>query len=131
MIWSKVIPWAGYPLALALFWFWLEGRENLAAQVEICNNQKLQAVADAERTVREALAAATERERVAAMERVRRAQAAAESATAARLEAEEQASRAQATIRRLMREVNENENVTVEQACLAVDVPADIVSSLR
>lgn len=131
MIWSKIVPWAGYPIALALFWFWMEGRENLAAQVESCNTDKIRSVAEAERTVREALAAATERERAAVAERLRRAQAATETATAARLEAEAQADRAQATIRRLMREVSEDEDVEIEQACLAVDVDSNALDSLR
>ncbi len=131
MIWSKLIPWAGYPLALAFFWFWIEGRENLAAQMESCNTDKITAVAEAERVAREAEAAASARERVEAEERIRRARAAAESAEAARLAAEEQAQRAQETIRKLMREITEDENVQIEQACLAVDCPTDILDSLR
>ncbi len=127
----KYLPWVGWLLLAAMTSLYLGKRDDLAAQIESCNTDKVQAVADAEKAVREALVAAQERERVEAVERVRRAQAAAVRASEARLEAQQQADRAQATIRRLMREVGENETVEIEQACLAVDVPADIINDLR
>lgn len=128
---TKLVPWIGYPLAIGLFWLWLEGRDTLAAQVESCNTDKIRAVADAEKTVREALQGAQERERTAATERLRRATEAAERAVAARLEAEQRAERARATIRRLMQEMDTDEPIEIEQACLAVELPADLVDSLR
>jgi len=128
---SRFLPYAGWPLAAIIFWFWLEGKENLAREIERCNTDKMAAVAEAEALARTALQASLE-QRLAELERMAQdAQIARNIAEAARLEAEAGAEDAQATIRRLMREAGENETVSLEMACLNTTVPADAISGLR
>ena len=44
-MWIRLLPYAGWPLAALLFFFWIGLKEDLAQQVELCNQQKLQTVA--------------------------------------------------------------------------------------
>ena len=130
MIWTKLIPWAGYPIAALMFWFWLEGRENLAIEIEACNTRTIETVAEAESVARRALQSSHERrlrdmEIIAKNEREAR-EAAEMAASDARIGAET----AQATIRRLINEANNDEMVTIERACLSADIPADILRVL-
>jgi len=131
MIWAKLLPYAGWPLAAMMFWFWLEGRENLAKEVERCNTDKIATVAEAEAAARQAIQSSFER-RVRDLELM--AQSEREARTLAEMAAAEArtgAESAQATIRRLMREADDDEIVTIERVCLNTTVPADILSVLN
>jgi len=130
-MWIKLLPYAGWPLAALMFWFWLEGRENLAREVERCNTDKIATVAEAEAAARRALQSSFER-RVRDLERLAQDEREArELAEMARADAQAGAETAQATIRRLMNEANTDETVTIEHACLNTDIPADALSVLR
>ena len=128
---AKALPYLGYPLAALMFFFWLGLKEDLAQQVELCNQQKLQSVAEAERLTRETLQASLDR-RLRELEAAALAESEARRiAEAARLRAEAGAQDAQDTIRRLTAEARGAENATIEQECLLTAVPVDLVSILR
>ena len=123
MIWSKVIPWAGYPLALALFWFWLEGRENLAKEIERCNTDKAIAAAEASESARKALQASLDR-------RIKQLEIEAQNEREARQLAEMARAEAEAKppiTRTIVREIDAND----ETSCLNATVPAAVINSLR
>ena len=130
-MWIKLIPWAGYAVAAVMFSLWLGLTKDLAQQVEICNVQKLETIAAAERMSREALLNAREREErerglIIQAEREARLQA-----NLARESAELSAAEAQATIRRLIEEASNNEDATVGQVCLNTGVPDSVLDSIR
>lgn len=127
----KVIPWAGYGVAAIMFWFWLGLKEDLAQQIELCNQQKLQSVAEAEHLARESLQASLDK-RLRELEALAVSESnARQMAEAARLAAESGANDAQATIRRLTEEARHAETATIEQQCLTVSVDSSILASLR
>lgn len=126
----KYLPYVGWPIAVALFLFWLDGRENLAKEIERCNSDKLQSIAAAERAVRERLENAHAKELADAAHRLWKEQNARHIADAARHAAEKQAAEAQALIRDLMNEDSQDET-DVGKACMHIDVPADIVDRLQ
>ena len=131
MPYLKLLPWAGWPIALMFFFFWLGLKEDLAQQVELCNQQKLETVATAERLAREALSEAHQREldeRAALLQDETEARRLADMA---REVAEDGAIAAQETIRRLTEEARGAENATIEQVCLLTPVPDDILDDLR
>ena len=129
--WARLIPWAGYGVAALMFWLWLGLKEDLARQVELCNQDKLRSVAEAENIAREALQEAHSR-RLAQIEALVRAERDARKlAEMARADALAGAESAQNTIRRLMREAENNETATIESVCLNADIPADALSGLR
>ena len=131
MPYAKLIPWAGYPIAVLMFTFWLGLKEDLAQQVELCNQQKLQSVAEAEKLTRETLQASLDR-RLRELEAAALAESEARRiAEAARLRAEAGAQDAQDTIRRLTAEARGAENATIEQECLLTEVPTEILTGLR
>lgn len=126
---AKLLPYLGWPIAALLFTFWLGLKEDLAQQVELCNQDKLQTIAVAERQAREALQGSYER-RLTELEGIAmRESEARRSAEIAAEQASVGAAEAQATIRRLMRETG-NES-SLEEACLVVDVPALALDGLR
>ena len=127
----KAIPWAGYGVAALMFWFWIGLKEDLAQQVELCNQQKLESVAEAERLTRTALQASLDR-RLSELEGIAEAESnARQMAEAERQVASEAASDAQATIRRLIAEAETDETQTIEQICLLTDVPTAILDGLQ
>ena len=128
---AKFLPYAGFPLAAVMFWFWLGVKEDLAQQVELCNQQKLVAVVEAERLTRETLQASLDG-RLRELEALAQAETEARQlAEAARIAAESGAADAQATIRRLVDEAQGAEDATIEQTCLLTTVPADLLSGMR
>ena len=130
-MWIKLIPWAGWPLAALMFFFWVGLKEDLAQQVEICNVQKLETIAAAERMSREALLNAREREQIERDSIIQAEREARLQANLARETAELKADEAQAIIRRLIEEAGNNEDATVAQVCLNTDVPDSILDSIR
>ena len=128
--WARLIPWAGYGVAALLFWLWLGLKEDLARQVELCNQDKLRSVAEAENIAREALQEAHRRE-IAERDSIIAGQrkALALAATGA-TEATTKAEQAQATAERLIREAREAENATIVQTCVVTPVPDDLVTSI-
>ena len=131
MIWSRLIPWAGYPIAALLFWFWLGERDSVIEERESCNTDKITAVAEAEAAARRALQASFEL-RVRELELLAQGEREArEMAELAASEARTGAETAQATIRRLMNETENDETVTIERVCLNTAIPADILRVLN
>ena len=129
--WARLIPWAGYGVAALLFWLWLGLKEDLARQVAECNQDKLRSVAEAENIAREALQEAHSR-RLAQIEALVRAERDARKlAEMARSDAENEALAAQETIRAMMRDADNDETATIEQACLNVNLPDAVVDGLR
>jgi len=127
----KAIPYLGWPLAAAMFFLWLGLKEDLAQQIEICNQEKLESIAQAERLTREAVQMSLDR-RLRELEAIALAESnARQAAETARAEAEAGATNAQNTIRRLMREAENDETATIESVCLNVDIPASALSGLR
>lgn len=96
----KYLPYAGWPLAGLIFWFWLGVKEDLAAEIERCNTDKLKSALEAERATRE-IQLAAERERA---QQIASSLAAAERALAQQRrstsEAEERAENAIAAIQK-------------------------------
>ena len=130
-MWIRLLPYAGWPLAALMVWFYLGTRDELVKEVEACNTRTITTVAEAEAEARRALQASFEL-RVRELELL--AQGEREARTIAELAASEAragAETAQATIRRLMQEANDDETVTIERACLNVDIPADILRVLN
>ena len=102
-------------------WLYLGARDDLAAELERCNADKLAAVVEAEKVAREATEAAmavriAELARQAALERSAR-----EIAERARAEAEARPERVRTVIRR----------VADVDACISADVPRAVIDSLR
>ena len=128
---GKLLPYAGWPLAAMMFFFWLGLKEDLAQQVELCNQQKLQSIMEAEKLTRETLQASLDK-RLRELEALALSESRArEVAETARLAAEAGASDAQAIIRRLTAEAQGAEDATLEQVCLLTGVPADLLDGLR
>ncbi len=130
MIWAKLLPWAGYPLAIAMFFFWLDGRENLAAEVSRCESSKLAAVLEAEELARKAVQDALSA-RIAQLERLAEQTDAA--VGAARLERDQALVRA-AEAQRIISELQEsidNDDAPISTVCLVSDVPGAILDQLR
>jgi len=112
---------SGYAAAAVLFWFWIEAREDLAAQVEACNADKLRTVAEAEHVARQAereAAARTVAELVRITEQTERARLAA-------LRAAQLAESRPAEVREVIR------RVTDPTGCLRSPVPAAVAERLR
>lgn len=117
----KFLPWAGWPIAAMLFFFWLDGRENLAMETERCNTDKMTAVAEASEVARLAVVRAStarEKQLEAMAESERRARHIAEDA---RVAAESRPARVVEVIKR----------VAITDACINTAVPADLLDSLR
>lgn len=131
MNWAKIAPYLGWPLAAIMFSLWLGLREDLAEQAAVCNQQKLTAVAEAERLTREMIQDANSRRLLELENIVKREQDARALAEMAGNDAKTAAAAAQETIRRLMQEVNNSETATIEQVCLLTTVPADALDGLR
>ena len=112
---------SGYLAAAVLFWLWTEAREDLAAQIESCNGDKLRAVAEAEQVARQAereAAAQTVAELVRMNEQTERARHVA-------LQAALAAESRPAEVREVIR------HVTDSSGCLRSPVPAAVLERLR
>ena len=107
---------------LTLGWLWLEAREDLAAEIERCNADKLSAIAEAERITRTTQERAFG-ERIAQLERIadQRENARRIAETAAR-DAQEAVEGTQRRIDRLMQEAR-NAPPADPVACLNAAVP--------
>lgn len=106
-------------LLVITFKAWLGAREDLAAQIERCNSEKLAAVAEAESLLRDA-------QRDAYAARIAELEALAESEARARVIAEEAAQAARERPERVRTVIRESTD-----ACVDAIVPADITGSLR
>ena len=118
-MWIRLLPYAGWPLALLVGWLWIDAKEDLATEIERCNTDKLAAVAAAEKVTRETLQAAHDRK---VAELVRQA----ETANRAREIADEERDRATSgttqrdeTITRLMLEAS-IDDIPDSKECLNV-----------
>lgn len=121
---------AGWVVAAILGGLLLRTTQQLGEAKEECNTRIAIGVAEAEKVAREAHTAAL-RLRLQDMDRlVQDEREARVMADMAREEAEDQANTAQATIRDLMREGDEDD-APIELACLNVNVPADALDSVR
>ncbi len=107
--------------SVMFFFLWLEAREDLAAQVEVCNREKLEAVVEAESLARRAERAAAERSILIANQLKEEAEQAVQDAQRAVDDAMARPPEVREVIRR----------VTVTENCLSQPVPADILDSLR
>ena len=111
----------GYALAALLLWAYIDAKSDIKAEQERCNSEKLEAVAEARRVVRDAEIAAMERHIDDLTKLVH-------DADQARLIAEEAAELARnkpAKVRTVIREV------ASANACIDTAVPAAVINSLR
>ena len=116
----------GYVAAAVLFWLWLGARDDVAQAVELCNQQKLVAVAEAENLAREASEAAFQRRLADIEAQLALEQEARLRASQGRLEADSRAEAAIARLNAMIRDIEETENAPIGQICTTTDVPADI-----
>ena len=113
----------GWLCAALLGYMYLQKRDDLAEGRELCNTQKAQAVAEAERITREVTAAAMQ-ENLARMEQmVAQERMARQRADEARIIAEDRA----ATVRTIIREISSED----PQSCLNDSVPPAILDGMR
>ena len=127
----KYLPWIGWGLLMVMTSLYLGKRDELAESIELCNSQKLESIAQAEKIAREALQEAHSR-RLSELEGLVLAESRARRiAEQARLAAESGATDAQNTIRRLTLEARNAETRTIEQECLLVEVPSELLQDLR
>ena len=118
---AKFLPYAGWPLAAFTLWLYIGAREDVAQQIELCNTQKITAVAEAERVARESL-------ETAMAIRSQRLREIAEQEQSARLILQDRIDELEskpAEIREVIRSVAD------ENVCIDAVVPAAIVDSLR
>jgi hypothetical protein len=117
----KLLPWAGWGLAALLFWLWLGVREDLAAEIERCNSDKLASIAAAEQITREAVSEAAERRLSQLRHQLTLEQNAREVAEETARLAESRPVEVREIIRR----------VADENLCLDTAVPDELVDALR
>lgn len=117
----RFLPYAGWPLAAILGWMWLEAREDLAAEKERCNADKLSAIVEAEKITREAQERAFG-QRIAQLERIAdQREVARRIAEEARIEAENRPEKVRTVI----------ERVRLQDACIDTSVHPDLLGCLR
>lgn len=124
MMWLKLLPYAGWPLAVVMGGMWLGARDDVIEEREGCNASKLsealesqKAVADAERKAHEQEVA----ELVAIAEREREAARIASEALAA---SEDRPAKVRTIVKEVPRE-------TEPQICLDIRVDPDVRDSVR
>lgn len=122
-MWLRLLPWAGWPLAAAIFVLWLDARDDLAAEIERCNADKLASIAEAERIVRTASKEAYEARLAELTRRAAKANEAREIAERAAQEARERT----IETRTIVREIASAD----PEGCLNQPLPAVIIDSLR
>jgi len=118
------MPWVtigGYAAAAVLLWLWLETRDDLAAEVERCNVDKIQSILDAEILLREADREAAEATAAELARQLTLEQKARQIADTAAREAESRPVRVRTVIR----------EVASENLCLDTAVPAAVLNELR
>lgn len=128
---AKLLPYAGWPLAALIFWMWLGGREDLAAEVERCNSDKLLAIAQAEQVARQALQDAQDAHQRELARLAVEAQGAVNESREGREAALRKAAAAQRIIDELTRTIENEHNAPIAQVCLRADVPVTILDGLR
>ena len=111
----------GYAAALALLWLFIGAKSDIKAEIERCNTEKAQAVAEAHSLVRDAQIAAMERHMDDLEAMVAEADEARLVAEAARDEALKRPERVRTVIR----------EVASADACIDTAVPAAVIDSLR
>ncbi len=119
--WHKLLPYMGWPLCGVMVWLYLGVRDDLAAEIERCNTDKMTSIAEAERVAREGVQSAWDKEREEVERRM-------EALTQARLivdEALRTAANREPEIRRVVEKVRD------EDACIDTVVPSAIVERLR
>ena len=119
----RFLPYAGWPLAALVFWLWLGARDDLAAEVERCNADKLESIANAEAITRSALENAHSEQLAELARQVAAAERARAIADRARVEAEERP----IETRTIIREVASAD----PESCLNQPVPDSVIDSLR
>jgi hypothetical protein len=110
----------GYLLAAFLFWAWINGKEDLAAQREACNTAVQASAKEAERITRETAEAAFQARLAQKDAQLTSERNAREIADRRRQAAESRPAEVREVIRRI---------IDVE-ACLSTPVPVDILNSL-
>lgn len=121
MVFLKFLPYAGWPLAGLMFWFWLGARDDLAAEIERCNTDKLASVLEAERIASKAEREAAQRRIIQLTRQVELEKEAAEIANAAAIAAKSRPVEVREVIKR----------VSDANLCLKTAIPADLVDALR
>jgi hypothetical protein len=117
----RFLPYAGWPLAALIFWFYLGARDQVIEERESCNADKLTTALESSELARTAIHEAAER-RFAELEALAKdADNARRIAEAARLEAESRP----AQIRTIVREV-----ASVD-ACIDSPVPVRLLECVR
>ena len=120
---GPITTWAGASTValVVMTGLYLDKRDDFAAQVEQCNADKLEAVAEAERITREAQEAAIQTRLTELARQVNAADEARRVAEAARREAESRPPEVREVIRR----------VSDANACLDTGMPDAVIDSLR
>lgn len=117
-IWLTI---GGYASAAVLLWLLLETREELGAQIEQCNTEKITAIAEAERLTREVLDAAHAEQIAQLQSRLQAERNARVIAEEARVEAESRIPE----VRTIIREV------ASENSCIDTIIPGAVIERLR
>ena len=121
MVLLRLLPFAGWPLAAIVFWLWLGVRDDLAAEVERCNTDKLTSVLAAERISSQAQREAAKERIIQLTQQVALEKKAAQIANDAAIAAESRPVEVREVIKR----------VSDANLCLKTDIPADLVDALR
>ncbi len=129
-MWLKLLPYAGWPLAAMMFFFWLGAREDLAASVADCNTDKLAVIAEAEQETRELLQASFTRREAVLIQQRAAAEDARLYAEMRRADAVSDTADREAKIRRLMMEAGTDE-IPDSNECLNVFVHNDALDGVR
>lgn len=121
MVFLKFLPYAGWPLAGLIFWFWLGVRDDLAAEIERCNTDKLAAVLEAERIASQAQREAADERIIQLTRQVELEKKAAAIANDAAIAAEARPVEVREVIKR----------VSDANLCLDTAIPSELIDALR
>lgn len=110
---------------------YLNKRDEVAQQIELCNVQKLEAITKAERAARAAQEAANVRHMEQLEAQRKRLTEALRLAQRDTVDARAERDVIQAKIRQIMRDARGNKDATISQICLDVDISDDALNSLR
>ena len=117
----KLLPYAGWPIAVLMFWFWLGARDQVIEERESCNADKLTSALESSELARTAMQKAAERRFEELEQLAYQADTARRIAELARIEAESRP----AQIRTVVREV-----ASVD-ACIDSRVPDRLLECVR
>ena len=119
--WLIYLTGAGWAVSVVFGWLWLGARDDVAREQQLCNAEKLAAVAEAQKTARQAAQDASEQTIAGLVARIERERKAREIAIRAASEAEKRPERVRTVIRR----------VADANSCIDMPVPVDILDSMR